>query len=210
VRLRLAIESPAVAKVPVLFGRKSSPESTTPVSLKEGGKGRPTPSRKEQEAANKARLKATATGRAGGAARGGNGRASSAEVRRAMANGDERYLPARDRGPVRRFIRDWIDSHFTLGEIMVPVLVVCLLLGFVGSRTLAVFGEVFVLIVLVVLAINFALMRVALRRELRKRFPDQSLQGTTYYAIMRSLQVRFLRMPKPQVKMGDVLRDHYR
>ena len=35
-----------------------------------------------------------------------------AKQREALANGDERYLPARDKGPVRRFVRDYVDSRF--------------------------------------------------------------------------------------------------
>jgi hypothetical protein len=53
-------------------------------------------------------------------------------------------------------------------------------------------------------------LRWRLRRELTRRFPDESQKGTTFYAVMRALQVRFLRQPKPQVKIGARLPEHYR
>ena len=34
------------------------------------------------------------------------------------------------------------------------------------------------------------------------KFPDESLKGTTFYTLLRVLQLRWLRMPKPQVKIG--------
>src|SRR5262249_13071180 len=102
-------------------------------------KGRPTPSRKEAEAMNKARNKVPRTRKEqNAAARLARGE-SSAKMRQAMKTGDDRYLPARDRGPVRRFIRDYVDSRFSFIEILLPVMVVVLILGWSGSRTLASF-----------------------------------------------------------------------
>jgi len=195
-----------------LFGRKpqsTQPVAETQVTIKEGGKGRPTPSRKEAEAARKARLKGTAP-RSKSAARAQRAE-SSAKMREAMRTGDERYLPARDRGPVKRFVRDWIDSRFTVAEIVLPVLIVAMVMGYVGSTQLALIGEGVVLVVIVVVAINLVLLRIGLRRELKRRFPDQApWRGTTYYAVMRAMQLRFLRLPKPQVKIGAELPKTYR
>ena len=50
-----------------------------------------------------------------------------------MRTGDERYLPARDTGPVKRFIRDFVDSRFQFIELLIPVLLVTLVLGYSGS-----------------------------------------------------------------------------
>jgi len=54
------------------------------------------------------------------------------------------------------------------------------------------------------------LMRFRHRRELVRRFPDEPTKGTTYYAIMRALQMKFMRMPKAKVKIGQTLPEHYR
>ena len=53
-------------------------------------------------------------------------------------------------------------------------------------------------------------LRFKLRRELAARFPDEPPKGTTYYAVMRSLQMKFMRLPKSQVKIGQTLPEHYR
>ena len=45
---------------------------------------------------------------------------------------------------------------------------------------------------------------------LARRFPDESTKGLTYYAITRALQMKFMRLPKPQVKIGQQLGDRYR
>ena len=43
-----------------------------------------------------------------------------------------------------------------------------------------------------------------------RRFPDEPTKGTTYYAITRALQMKFMRLPKAQVKIGQELPEHYR
>jgi hypothetical protein len=54
------------------------------------------------------------------------------------------------------------------------------------------------------------MLRRKLRRELTRRFPDEPLKGTTYYAITRALQMKFMRLPKSKVKIGQELPEHYR
>ncbi len=54
------------------------------------------------------------------------------------------------------------------------------------------------------------MLRFRLRRELTRRFPDEPVKGTTYYAVMRALQMKFMRMPKAQVKIGQTAPEHYR
>lgn len=197
-----------------MFGRKSqpTPSATAPEATeKAAGKGRPTPTRKEAEAARKARLKTPRTRKEQNAAARAQRTEGSAKMREAMRTGDERYLPARDRGPVKRFVRDWIDSKFTIAEVILPIVIVALILGYVGSTQLAFISEGVVLVMIVVVIINLVLLRFALRRELDRRFPDQApWKGTTYYAAMRAMQMRFLRLPKPQVKIGAELPKTYR
>ena len=195
-----------------MFGRKSQPTPVAEADVvsKPGGKGRPTPSRKEAEAARKARLKAPRTRKEQAAAARAARAANSQKMREAMRTGDDRYLPARDRGPVKRFVRDYIDSRFTVAEVILPVLIIAMVFGYVGNARLAVIGEGIVLLMIVIVAINLVWLRLGMRREMRRRFPDSDLRGTTYYAVMRALQMRFLRLPKPQVKVGTELPKTYR
>ena len=49
-----------------------------------------------------------------------------------------------------------------------------------------------------------------LGKELKARFPDASTRGITYYAVMRAMQMRFMRLPKAQKKIGQELDRNYR
>jgi hypothetical protein len=200
---------PPSSKALALFRRtKSEPEA--PTVAKPGGKGRPTPSRKEAEALARQRAKTPRTRKEMAAAQRMARSESSQKVRAAMKSGDERYLPARDKGPVRRFIRDFVDSRFSFVELMIPLLVVTIVLGYSGSTRLVGIGNTIMFGTLLLVTLDLVVMRFRLRRELARRFPGESLKGTTYYAIMRSLQMKFMRLPKPQVKIGQRLPEHYR
>ena len=47
-----------------------------------------------------------------------------------MRTGDERYLPARDKGPVKRFIRDYVDARLSIAEFLLPLLIVIMVLQY--------------------------------------------------------------------------------
>ncbi|HEY9353218.1 MAG TPA: DUF3043 domain-containing protein, partial [Nocardioides sp.] len=179
-----------------MFGRKSpAPQVVEPENqVKETGKGRPTPSRKEAEAARKARLKQPRSRKEINAANRAQRSEQGDKMRQAMKTGDERYLPLRDKGPVKRFIRDWIDARFTFAEIVLPVLIIALVVPYI-SLELAMYSQLFTLVVMATVIINLIALRFLLRKELKRRFPDNDLKGTTYYAIMRSIQIRPLRLP---------------
>ncbi len=203
-----------------MFRRKSS--STAPSAgatavsdssssaPKPGGKGRPTPTRKEAEAARRAAAKAPRSRKEAAAQQRLKRAETSRKMREAMKTGDERYLPSRDRGPVKRFVRDYVDSHFTIAELIIPVLIVTMILGWSGNARLAWFGNTFMTLVLLAVAVNLVLLRWTMRKQIRTRFGPESLRGTTSYALFRALQLRPLRLPKPQVKIGQELPQSYR
>ena len=183
------------------------PETTTD---KVGGKGRPTPTRKEAEAAARAKARVPRTRKEQAAAQRAARGDASKRMREAMKTGDERYLPARDRGPVRRFIRDYVDSRFSFIELMIPLLIVSMVLGYSGNPSMIQLGNTVLFTTLLVIVVDLVMLRFRLRRELSRRFPDEPAKGTTLYAAMRSLQMKFLRLPKAQVKIGQKLPETYR
>jgi Protein of unknown function (DUF3043) len=190
--------------------RRSKSEPEAPAVDKSGGKGRPTPSRKEAQALARQRAKTPRSRKEMTAAQRRARSESSQKMRAAMKSGDERYLPARDKGPVRRFIRDFVDSRFSFVELMIPLLVATIVLGYSGSPRLVAIGNTIMFGTLMLVTLDVVVMRFRLRRELARRFPEESLKGTTYYAVMRSLQMKFMRLPKPQVKIGQQLPERYR
>ncbi|GGD18042.1 DUF3043 domain-containing protein [Nocardioides daphniae] len=186
----------------------SAPETT--VAPKADGKGRPTPSRKEAEAAARARAKTPRTRKEMAAAQRAARAESSQRMREALKTGDERYLPTRDRGPMRRFIRDFVDVRFSLIELLIPIMVVSLILGWTGNQYLMGVSEIVLLGSMVFIVMDMVWLRLRLRRELAQRFPGESYKGTTYYAVMRAMQMKFMRLPKPTHKIGETLSDTYR
>jgi hypothetical protein len=195
-----------------LFRRNKSDADTEPTgaAVKEGGKGRPTPTRKEAEAAARARAKVPRTRKEIAKAQRAARFESSQKVRSAMKSGDERYFLARDKGPVRSFIRDFVDSRFSFVELMIPLLLLTLVLGYSDNPTLKSMGNTILLGTMLLVVVDLFIMRLRMRRELARRFPDESTKGTTYYAVMRSLQMKFMRMPKAKVKIGQKLPERYR
>ncbi len=193
----------------MLFSRNKHEPAPAPPP-KPGGKGRPTPSRKEAEAAARARAKVPRSRREMVAAQRAAKSESSQRVRAGMKAGEERYLLARDKGPVRRFIRDFVDSRFSFIELMIPLLIVTMIMGYSGNPTLVSIGNSVLFGTVVLIILDMVMLRFRVRRQLASRFPDEPTKGTTYYAITRALQMRFMRLPKPQVKIGQQLPERYR
>jgi len=181
-----------------LFRRSKTAEATVATStVKEGGKGRPTPSRREAEAARRARAKGPTDKKEAARLQRQRRAESSAKMREGMKTGDDRYLPARDKGPVRRFVRDQVDSRLCMAELLLPLLLLTQVSSSLWSVTL------------LLVAVDTMFLVFKLRRELARRFPDRSTKGAVGYGVLRSLQLRWLRMPKAQVKLGGKLPERY-
>lgn len=185
---------------------KPEPASSGPThTVREGGKGRPTPTRREAEAAARERARAGRDKKAAKKYEREQRASRSRKIREGMRSGDERYLPARDQGPMRRFVRDYVDARLSMAEFLLPLLVVVMVSqGFSPGFANALWSATILLVTLDTIMLVFRL-----KRELRRRFPGESLKGTTTYALLRSLQLRFLRLPKPQVKLGKKLPERY-
>ncbi|HVA60043.1 MAG TPA: DUF3043 domain-containing protein [Mycobacteriales bacterium] len=166
------------------------------------GKGRPTPKRREAERTRRAAVPAPATRREAYRRRRSEIKGERRTMRRALATGDEKNLPPRDAGPVRRHVRDVVDSRRNVGGLVLMVVVVALALGRIRSATgqsVVFLGELAVVVLLVVDMV-FLVRRV--KREVRSRFGDGEVRGVAPYAVMRAMQFRRLRMPPPRVKRG--------
>ena len=189
--------------------KSAEPTSTTATDAKPGSKGRPTPSRREAEAAARARAKGAADKKAAAKLLRERRAEQNAKMREGMRRGDERYLPARDQGKVRKFVRDRVDSRLSMAEFLLPLLVIIMVLSYSGNASLTRFGQSLWLVTIVLVSLDTVLLLFRLRKELKQRFPDESHKGTSFYAVLRAMQLRFLRMPKPTVKLGQRLPERY-
>jgi hypothetical protein len=195
-----------------LFRRSRTETDSTPApqATKVGGKGRPTPSRREAEAARRAAAKAPRNRKEAARQQRAARAESSQKIRSAMKSGDERYFMPRDKGPVRRFCRDFVDSRVSFIELMIPLLILTMVMGYSGNAQLAGIGNTILVGTMLLVVFDILWMRRRLRKELERRFPEEDLKGTSYYAIMRSLQMKFMRLPKAKVKIGQELPETYR
>jgi hypothetical protein len=110
---------------------------------------------------------------------------------------------------VRRFVRDRIDSRLSMAEFLLPFLILIMVMQYSPSATLKALGTGLwsATILLVVLDTLFLIWR--LKRDMRTRFAGETTKGAVTYGVLRSLQMRFLRLPKSQVKIGQKLPERY-
>jgi hypothetical protein len=168
-------------------------------------KGRPTPKRKEAQASVKVSSLAPASSKAEKKRAKEATRIARIAQRAAYLRGDESALPARDRGPEKRFVRNFVDSRRSIGEYFLPVIGFVLVLSLVPINAFAVAGIAIMYSVLLVSIVDGFFLSRKIKGEVTKRFPDKSTKGLGLYGWMRSTQMRRMRAPKPQVKPGDKL-----
>jgi hypothetical protein len=194
-RSRAKEEKAPAAKAPVT----ASKETRDP----QAPKGRPTPKRSVAQSQRRSVANTPMTRKEAAKRQREARRVQMERQRQALAGGDERYLPARDKGPVRKFARDFVDSRFHMAEFFLPLAVVILVLSMVRVGAVQSIALLLWLVVIILIVVDSAVTWVRLRKRLAERFPGESTRGAVPYALMRTLQMRRLRMPKPQVKRGE-------
>lgn len=190
---------------------QAEPASTGPDLTKhprdpQAPKGRPTPKRSQAQAQRRSAVKPPANRKEAAKRAREARRADLAKQREALATGDERYLPYRDRGPVRRFVRDFIDSRWHVAEFFLPIAVVILILSIVPTMQAKNLSLVLWLGVIVMIVIDSVITVRRLKKAVRERFPEESGKGVAWYGWARTLQMRRMRLPKPQVDRGQAPR----
>ena len=196
----------------MLFRRDAKPAEALAAedeAVAPDGKGKPTPTRKEAEAARKQRVKPVLDRREAAKADRSATRDQRVRARQALLDGDERALPARDRGPVRRFARDYIDSRRTAGELMLPSMVLFIPLSFGISAfkgsAVGVYVTLAVYLYMLLMLGGTAMIAHRVKAEAKQRFPNEDVRGVGIYGAMRSVQLRRWRLPKPKVRVGEGL-----
>jgi hypothetical protein len=165
-------------------------------------KGRPTPKRAEAQTVRRKAMTVPTDRKAAARQARDTRRTELAKQREALQSGDDRHLPARDKGPVRRFTRDYVDARFRVAEFFLPIAVCILVLSIVRVGSLQTISLLLWLIVIVMIVGDSVITGLRLRGELNRRFPDTNTKGAVAYGLMRTLQMRRLRLPKPQVGRG--------
>ena len=165
-------------------------------------KGRPTPKRSESQVKRGASLAPAKTRQEKRSAKEAN-RMQRLAQRSAYMRGEESALPPRDRGPVRKYVRNIVDSRISVGEFFLPFIFIVLLVSITRNQTIAVLAILGMYIIMFVAMIDGWILGRKIKKEVAAKFPNESTKGLALYGFLRSTQMRRMRAPKPNVKRGE-------
>ncbi len=189
--------------IPVFKRRTPEAPPDPPQVVKPGGKGRPTPKRSEAEKRRRQPITAPASRKEAYRKVRERQAVERAKAREGMAKGDEKHMLKRDRGPVRRLARNYVDARRTFGSYLMYLMFALVLLSMLpipAAKLLVLFVPP--LLLLVVFAEGLMLSR-GIKRLAAERYPGEDSKGVGMYAAMRAMQIRRLRIPNPQVRIGE-------
>ena len=184
------------------------------------GKGRPTPKRSAAEANRYRSITGSKTSGRAPAPSATPGRKLTPEEKtkartvarsdrdrqlQAMRRGEEWALQPRDRGPMKKLARDYVDAHRRPAEFYMYALIVLVVALVAGKSHKALNSDLqfLLLAIIVVIIVDALLLRRSIAKLAKERLPGESTRGVTFYAIMRALQLRRFRNPAPRIKPGD-------
>src|SRR4051794_20107568 len=171
--------------------------------VRPSGKGRPTPKRNEAQGRRpgppppppRTRKEAYKRMREQGTTRGA--------ARAGAARGDEDHLPARDRGPVRKLVRDVVDARRNAGSFFLAIAGVALIGTVVPSLVVRNYASFLLFGFFLLMIVDSVVLSRRIKRKVEERFPGtQKTRGLAWYGISRSTMIRRWRFPKPDVALG--------
>ena len=198
-----------------LPGRRDRAESTdtsatsdlTEQLVKASGKGRPTPRRAEAQGRRPGPPPPPPTTRKEAYKRMREQRTTRrVETRQGAARGDDAYLPARDRGPVRKLVRDVVDARRNIGSFFLAIAGVALIGTVVPSLVVRNYASFLLFGFFLLLIVDSVVLSRRIKKKLAERFPDdpqaKKTRGLVWYGISRATMIRRWRFPKPAVPLG--------
>jgi len=165
-------------------------------------KGKPTPKRKEAEAKLKVSSLSPAAGKEAKKALKAQARVRRLEAWAAYMRGEESALPIKDKGPARRFVRNYVDQRKSVSEYFLIFIMFILFLTVIPSPAVQLGAIAFMYSAMIWVAIDGFLLSRRIKKIVAEKFPGESTKGLGLYGWMRSTQLRRLRAPAPQVGPG--------
>ena len=134
----------------------------------------------------------------------GERRARMDDRREKMMAGEEAYLLPRDKGPIRAYVRDIVDSRRNLLGLFMPVALFMIFI-MLGVPQVQLFISPAMLVLMAVMAVDALLLARKVRNKVDVKFPDntESSWKLGTYAAGRASQLRRMRAPRPRVNRGD-------
>jgi hypothetical protein len=132
-------------------------------------------------------------------------RAAAKARREAMMRGDDKALLPRDRGPVKAYVRDLVDSRRNLLGLFMPLAILVFLALLVPLPQVQSYITLLCTAMLLVMAIEGFVNGRKIAKLAREKFPKEAIAGRSvgWYAFVRASQIRRLRVPKPRLKPGE-------
>ncbi len=125
-------------------------------------------------------------------------------ARLGLANGEEKFLPLRDKGPQKKWVRDYVDARWNFGEFLIPIMFAVIIATFLPSLEAQFIAIVALWAFFLITIIDALVVGAGVRKGLRAKYGEDKVEdGVRWYAAMRALQMRGLRLPKAQVKRGE-------
>lgn len=133
-------------------------------------------------------------------------RAEMSDRRERMMAGEDAYLLPRDQGPVRRYVRNIVDSRRNLLGLFMPaaLAMIFFMLALPAIEFQRILSWAMLALVVVMAVDGFFLARKV------NRMVDEKFRGNTesrwklgFYAFSRGSQLRRMRTPRPMVNRGD-------
>src|SRR3954468_23578941 len=137
------------------------------------GKGRPTPKRTEAQGRRQGPPPPPPTTRKEAYKRMREQQASKrVESRQGMARGDDNYLPARDRGPVRKLVRDLVDSRRNVGSFFLAIAAIALIGTIVPSIVVRNYASFVLFGFFLIMIVDSVILSRRIKRKVAERFPS--------------------------------------
>jgi DUF3043 family protein len=207
----------------VRFLRRSSAEQTTTEPDTETGpsaaeqapsrtpkKGKPTPKRREAEGKRRGpvppppKTQREAIKRARGNKE--ERRSAARERRERMMQGDDRYLMPRDKGPVRAYVRDLVDTRRHLMGLFMPLVLIVFATTLAQNLVVQQYATLACMVLLVMMVVEGTLLGLYVNKRVRAKYPDAKDRPLAlgWYAFTRAMQIRKLRVPRPRYTPKDL------
>jgi Protein of unknown function (DUF3043) len=131
-------------------------------------------------------------------------RAQMSDRRERMMAGEEAYLLPRDRGPVRRYVRDIVDARRNVLGLFMPAALALIFVMLAVPRVQFYISPA-MLVLVVIMAIDGLFLARKVGKMVDVKFPanTESRWKLGFYAASRASQLRRMRAPRPRVDRGD-------
>jgi len=168
-----------------------------------GGKGRPTPKRSEAQGRRQGPPPPPPTTRKEAYRRMRQSKTADRGTNRAAAaRGDQSALPARDRGPVRKLVRDVVDSRRNVGSLFLLVAALAVSTFFLRNPAVQTYVSLLMMAFFLLFIVDSFFLARKIKRAIAEKLPRESSKGAVWYGVSRTTMIRRWRFPKPAVEPG--------